>query len=61
MTGPRSTEQRRADALYRLGHDVDAWVATELVDVYATTSAGTVAAVRRVGLQTDVVLDASNR
>ena len=28
MTGPRSTEQRRNDALYRLGHDVDAWVAT---------------------------------
>ena len=28
MIGPRSTEQRRQDALYRLGHDVDAWVAT---------------------------------
>lgn len=28
MTDPRSTEQRRQDALYRLGHDVDAWVAT---------------------------------
>lgn len=28
MIGPRSTEQRRKDALYRLGHDVDAWVAT---------------------------------
>ncbi|WP_421742901.1 nitroreductase/quinone reductase family protein [Cellulomonas sp.] len=28
MIGPRSTEQRHADALYRLGHDVDAWVAT---------------------------------
>ncbi|WP_028045610.1 pyridoxamine 5'-phosphate oxidase family protein [Cellulomonas sp. URHE0023] len=26
--GPRSTETRRQDALYRLGHDVDAWVAT---------------------------------
>ena len=28
MIGPRSTEQRQQDALYRLGHDVDAWVAT---------------------------------
>ena len=26
--GPRDTETRRQDALYRLGHDVDAWVAT---------------------------------
>ena len=28
MIGPRTTEQRRKDVLYRLGHDVDAWVAT---------------------------------
>ena len=28
MTGPRSADVRRQDALYRLGHDVDAWVAT---------------------------------
>ena len=26
--GPRSAPTRRQDALYRLGHDVDAWVAT---------------------------------
>ena len=35
MTGPRSTEQRRQDALYRLGHDVDAWVATTDTDTGA--------------------------
>jgi hypothetical protein len=28
VIGLRSTEQRRKDALYRLGHDIDAWVAT---------------------------------
>jgi hypothetical protein len=28
VTGPRSTEVRRQDVLYRLGHDIDAWVAT---------------------------------
>jgi len=28
VIGPRTTEQRRQDVLYRLGHDVDAWVAT---------------------------------
>lgn len=35
MIGPRSTEQRRKDALYRLGHDVDAWVATTDTDTGA--------------------------
>ncbi|GEK23545.1 pyridoxamine 5'-phosphate oxidase family protein [Cellulomonas xylanilytica] len=35
MTGPRSTEVRRQDALYRLGHDVDAWVATTDTDTGA--------------------------
>ena len=35
MIGPRSTEQRRQDALYRLGHDVDAWVATTDTDTGA--------------------------
>src|SRR4051812_32080095 len=30
--GPRSTQTRRQDALYRLGHDVDAWVATTDTD-----------------------------
>ncbi|WP_028049254.1 pyridoxamine 5'-phosphate oxidase family protein [Cellulomonas sp. URHD0024] len=30
--GPRSTETRRQDALYRLGHEVDAWVATTDTD-----------------------------
>src|SRR3954447_13306469 len=32
---PRSTEVRRQDALYRLGHDVDAWVATTDTDTGA--------------------------
>ena len=35
MTGPRSAEVRRQDALYRLGHDVDAWVATTDTDTGA--------------------------
>ena len=35
MIGPRSTEQRRQAALYRLGHDVDAWVATTDTDTGA--------------------------
>lgn len=35
MTDSRSTEQRRQDALYRLGHDVDAWVATTDADTGA--------------------------
>jgi hypothetical protein len=35
MTGPRSTAQRRQDALYRLGHDIDAWVATTDTDTGA--------------------------
>ncbi|WP_426593566.1 nitroreductase/quinone reductase family protein [Cellulomonas sp. McL0617] len=30
--GPRDSETRRQDALYRLGHDVDAWVATTDAD-----------------------------
>lgn len=30
--GPRDTETRRQDALYRLGHDVDGWVATTDTD-----------------------------
>ena len=33
--GPRGTETRRQDALYRLGHDVDAWVATTDTDTGA--------------------------
>jgi hypothetical protein len=32
---PRSTALRRQDALYRLGHDVDAWVATTDADTGA--------------------------
>jgi len=35
MIAPRSTEQRRQDALYRLGHDIDAWVATTDTDTGA--------------------------
>jgi len=35
VTGPRSTDVRRQDALYRLGHDVDAWVATTDTDTGA--------------------------
>ena len=31
----RNREQRRQDALYRLGHDVDAWVATTDTDTGA--------------------------
>ena len=33
--GPRSAPTRRQDALYRLGHDVDAWVATTDIDTGA--------------------------
>jgi len=33
--GPRSAPTRRQDALYRLGHDVDAWVATTDTDTGA--------------------------
>ncbi len=33
MDEPRSREQRRADTLRRLEHDVDAWVATAAGDV----------------------------
>ena len=33
--GPRSIETRRQDALYRLGHDEDAWVATTDTDTGA--------------------------
>src|SRR3954451_19075871 len=32
---PRSTQTRRQDALYRLGHDIDAWVATTDTDTGA--------------------------
>jgi hypothetical protein len=35
VTGPRSADVRRQDALYRLGHDVDAWVATTDTDTGA--------------------------
>ena len=35
MTAPRSAAQRRIDALHRLGHDVDAWVATTDTDTGA--------------------------
>jgi Pyridoxamine 5'-phosphate oxidase len=35
LIGPRSTEVRRQDALYRLGHDIDAWVATTDTDTGA--------------------------
>ncbi|KQR17637.1 pyridoxamine 5'-phosphate oxidase family protein [Cellulomonas sp. Leaf334] len=35
MTSSRTTDQRRQDALYRLGHDVDAWVATTDTDTGA--------------------------
>src|SRR3954447_15153295 len=32
---PRSVQTRRQDALYRLGHDIDAWVATTDTDTGA--------------------------
>jgi len=35
VTAPRSAEQRRIDTLHRLGHDVDAWVATTDTDTGA--------------------------
>jgi hypothetical protein len=35
VTGPRSADVRRQDVLYRLGHEVDAWVATTDTDTGA--------------------------